>query len=181
MNPRAHRAVRAAAMLALLALAGCGFRPVYMPSEGGTPGPAARNLAAIHVALIPDRTGQVLREALQRRLHGADNATPRRYILTVAYWIPGQVTGIQPDSIPTRLQLTANAVWTLTLNDAAKTRVTGGSAQAQDGVDLFDQQYFAADLNETAAYRRLAGQVADQIALRLAGFFRDRADRRPRS
>lgn len=175
MNARA--AIRGLVVLALGGLAGCGFRPVYMPSAGGAPGPAARNLAAIHVALIPDRPGQVLREELQQRFHGADNMTPRRYTLTVTYWVSGQGAGILPNSIPTRLQLFANAVWTLNAIDGARMRVTGGSARAQDGVDLFDQQYFAIDLNTNAAYRRLASQVADQIALRLASFFRARADR----
>ncbi|MDE2007051.1 MAG: hypothetical protein KGI51_10825 [Rhodospirillales bacterium] len=165
-------------LVAALALGGCGFRPVYMPSAGGAAGPAERNLAAIHVALIPDRPGQLLRQALQQRLHGADASTPRRYILTVNYWIAGGGVAILPNSIPTRIQLSANAVWTLTANDGAGTKVTSGYARAQDGVDLFDQQYFAIDLNTSTAYHRLAGAVADDIALRLAAFFRARADSR---
>ena len=59
-------------------LAGCGFQPVYMPTATGKSGPAERDLAAIHVNLIPDRPGQELRQALQARL-GSDSGMPARY------------------------------------------------------------------------------------------------------
>ena len=49
-------------------LSGCGFQPVYMPTASGKAGVAQRELAAIQVDLIPDRPGQVLRQALQDRL-----------------------------------------------------------------------------------------------------------------
>ncbi len=162
-------------LVAALALAGCGFRPVYRSSAGGAPGPAARNLAAIHVALIPDRPWQLLRQALQQRFQGADDTTPRRYTLQVSYGISGRGEGIQPNSVATRVQLIASANWVLLADDPAHRRVVAGSAQAMDGVDQFDQQYFAADLGNDAADRRLARAISKQIALRLAGFFRNRA------
>ena len=163
-----------------LLLAGCGFRPVYMGAAGGAPGPAPRNLARIHVALIPDRPGQLLRQALQRRFHGADDTTPRRYTLHVSYWITGSNEGILDSTVGTRVQLIGNATWTLTRHDASGTKVTVGSAQAMDGVDLFANQYFGFDLGSDAADRRLARAIADQITTRLAIFFRHRADRAAR-
>ena len=36
-------------------LTGCGFQPVYMPTASGRAGVAQRDLAAVRVALIPDR------------------------------------------------------------------------------------------------------------------------------
>ncbi len=168
------------ALAGALLLSGCGFRPVYMSSANGAPGPAARNLAAIHVALIPDRPGQLLRQALQQHFQGADDATPRRYTLLVSYGISGRSEGIQPNSVATRVELIASASWVLTADDPAHTRITSGSALAMDGIDQFDQQYFAADLGNSAADRRLARAIAGQIALRLAGFFRNRADQAAR-
>ena len=47
------------------ALAGCGFQPVYMPTASGQAGPAQRELAAIDVALIPDRPGMLLAQELE--------------------------------------------------------------------------------------------------------------------
>lgn len=175
--------MRHAASLALalpLVLAGCGFRPVYMGSAGGVPGPASRNLARIHVALIPDRAGQLLRQALQQRFHGADDTTPRRYTLRVSYWVTGSNEGILPSTVATRVQLIAGATWVLARHDPGHTTVTSGSAQAMDGVDQFDEQYFAAQLDNNAAYRRLARAIAGQITTRLAIFFRHRADQAAR-
>lgn len=161
--------------LGLAPLAGCGFQPVYMPTASGNPGPAARDLAAIHVALIPERPGQLLRQALQQRLHGADDSTERRYDLGVFYWIAGEGIAILPDTSNTRTRLTAHANWTLTARDAAHTPVTSGSARALESINVFDTQFFGGDLENEQASVRLADQVADQITLRLATFFRVRA------
>jgi LPS-assembly lipoprotein len=161
--------------LGLAPLAGCGFQPVYMPTASGKPGPAARELAAIHVALIPDRPGQLLRQALQQRLHGSDDSTPRLYDLGVFYWIAGEGVAILPDNTNTRTRLTAHANWTLTERDPARTPVISGSARALESINVFDTQYFGGDLENEQASARLAEQVADQITLRLAAFFRARA------
>jgi len=169
------------ALLALLAaglLGGCGFQPVYMPTASGAPGPAARELAAIHVALIPDRPGQLLRQALQQRFQGAGDATRRRYTLTVTYWIPGQGIGILPGTTATRVRMIGNANWVLTRNDPAHTMIASGFARAIGGVNLFDQQYFAFSMETSTVYHQLADQIADQITLRLASIFRARANAR---
>jgi hypothetical protein len=44
-----------------------------------------------------------------------------------------------------------------------------------DAINIFDQQYFAADLDNEQVQRRLASALADQIAMQLAVFFRHRA------
>ena len=149
-----------------------------MPTATGAPGPAERELAAIHVALIPDRPGQLLRQALQQRFEGAGDATPRRYTLTVAYWISGLGVGILPGTTPTEIRMTAYANWVLTENDPPHARVATGTSRAIDAVNMFDQQYFAADLETSAVYHQLANQIADQITLRLASLFRARAQAR---
>lgn len=166
---------RLLAGLGLAPLAGCGFQPVYMPTASGKPGPAARELAAIHVALIPDRPGQLLRQALQQRLHGADDTTARQYDLGVFYWIVGEGIAILPDNTNTRTRLTGHANWTLNARDPGHTRITSGSASALESINVFDTQYFAGDLETEQASARLADQIADQITLRLAAFFRARA------
>ena len=69
------------------ALSGCGFQPVYMPTASGKAGVAQRELAAIQVDLIPDRPGQLLRQALQDRLEMGSSGVARRYELSVAFGI----------------------------------------------------------------------------------------------
>ncbi len=55
------------------------------------------------------------------------------------------------------------------------TVLTTGSARAIDGVNIFDSQYFAADLEIEAEQKRIAENVATQIATQLAIWFRQQA------
>ena len=49
--------------------------------------------------------------------------------------------------------------------------VTTGRARAVDGLNTFDQQYFAQDLETETVQRRIAEAVADQITAQLATYF----------
>jgi LPS-assembly lipoprotein len=158
----------------LLLLAGCGFQPVYMPTASGKPGPAQRDLEAINVQLMPDRPGQLFRQALQAAL-GSDNGTPQRYDLEARFWVAGEGVSITPDNIATRIREIGYVTWTLRARDAAHTPLTSGSGHQLDGLNLLDQQYFAMDLENEAVQRRLANALADQVALQLAVYFRQRA------
>ena len=159
---------RLISLAALVLLAGCGFRPVYAPA-GSASGPQ-RELAAIDVALMPDRAGQLLRQALQERLDRGDGFA-KRFTLSVSYGIAGDAVAIQRDSTNTRLREIATAQWTLKALDPAQTTVASGIARALDGVNIIDQQYFAADLEGETVARRLSDRIAEQITLQLAAFF----------
>jgi LPS-assembly lipoprotein len=156
-------------------VSGCGFQPVYMPTASGAPGAAQRELAAIQVALIPDRPGQLLRQALQDRLEMGASGVARRYDLTVSFWIAGEGIAVQQDSTATRLRETGNANWTLVAQDVGRTRLTSGFAKAIDAINITDEQYFGADLENESLQRRMAGAIADQITMQLAIYFRRRA------
>jgi LPS-assembly lipoprotein len=174
MSPCLHRR-QLLALAAGAGLSGCGFQPVYMPTASGTSGPAQRELAAIHVALIPDRPGQLLRQALQDRLAMGASGVAQRYDLTVSFWIAGEGIAVQQDSTSTRLRETGNANWTLIAQDIGRTRLTSGYARALDALNITDTQYFGADLENEALQKRMAGAIADQIAMQLAIYFRKRA------
>jgi len=75
----------------------------------------------------------------------------------------------------TRIREIGSATRTLVAQDPGRTKLTSGYAKAVDGLNLFDTQYFAADLESEAVQRRLADALADQITLQLATFFRKRA------
>lgn len=158
-----------------LPLAGCGFHPVYMPSDGGEPGVAHRELASIFVAIIPDRPGQELRQALQQRLEGTGADPKPTYTLNVNYWITGEGIAIQPDTSVTRIRLFGNANWRLVGRDPGQTLVTSGYARAEDAINVINAQYFSADLQNEASQSYLAQTIADQITTRLAIFFRNKA------
>jgi LPS-assembly lipoprotein len=163
------------ALAAGATLSGCGFQPVYMPTASGSAGVAQRELAAIQVALIPNRPGQVLRQALQDRLAMGSSGVAHRYNLTVGFGIGGEGIAILGDTTATRLRLTGVASWALVAEDPERTLVTTGFARTLDAINIFDAQYFAADLESEAVQHRIAESLADQITLQLATFFRKRA------
>jgi LPS-assembly lipoprotein len=166
---------RVVALAASVTLSGCGFEPVYMPTASGKAGVAQRELAAIQVDQIPDRPGQLLRQALQDRLEGAGSEVAHRYDLSVSFGISGEGIAVEQTTIATRLRLVGSATWTLTAQDPGRTKLTSGTAKAVDAINLFDTQIFAADLENEAITRRVAGALADQITLQLATYFRKQA------
>ena len=156
-------------------LAGCGFRPVYAPSANGAAGPAQSELAAIYVGLIADRPGQLLRQALQSRFERDASGMARRYDLTVGFEIDGDGIAVQKNNIATRIRLTGRADFTLRAQDATRAVLFSGNARATDNINVFQEQYFAADLNTEAARQRIAEAVADQITIQLAAYFNRKA------
>jgi len=161
-------------ILATPLLAACGFRPVYGPAAAGKDSAAAQALAEISVGLIPERTGQVLRLALQERFERAGIAAAHQYDLSVSFSISAEQIAFEPDSNTTWERMIGTAHYTLISQDPGRATVTSGVARNVDGFNLFDQQYFAADQESDEVQRRIAQAVADQIALQLATFFAKR-------
>jgi LPS-assembly lipoprotein len=161
---------RRSAILGLgLAVSGCGFRPAYAPRDS-QPGGSQAELATIRVALIPERSGQLLRQELQARFDHGD-AVAKRYELLVSFGVTEDIIGIQQDTTFTRLRMVGSGKWTLRSLDPAQTVVASGQARSLDGVNVIDQQYFEADLASETVTRRIATAVADQITLQLATYF----------
>jgi LPS-assembly lipoprotein len=154
----------------LVALAGCGFHPLYA-SNGAEPGPARTGLGLIQIGLMPERIGQVLHEELETRLDYGDASAAKRFNLSVSFGIEQQALGTQLDTVATRVRFIGRATWTLTTLDARRATVTTGSVRAVDGLNTFDEQYFAQQLETDTVNRRIAGAVADQITADLARWF----------
>jgi LPS-assembly lipoprotein len=174
--PRGALTRRGLIPLALgLALPGCGFRPVYGPAADGSIGPAARGLGETNIAIIPERFGQLVRQALQARFDRAGSGLARRYDLSVTAGVAGEIIGFQPDSSATYLRLVGTASWTLTAEDPQRSTLTSGTAREVDGLDVLDQQFFAVDLQNEATQRRIAEALGERITLQLAVFFNKRA------
>jgi LPS-assembly lipoprotein len=146
--------------------AGCGFHPLY---QQGTTQQAA--LQAVYVNIIPNRYGQLLRQALQARLEGDDSGVAKQYLLTVVSSESVQALGVQSDNSTTRNRDVGNAVWSLhSVNDPAK-QLAGGTVRSVDGYNIIDEQFFYEDMEEDQAQRRLAEALADQIVTGLALYF----------
>ena len=153
----------------MLALAACGFTPLYGQSGDST---VAQKLGTVSVANIPERTGQMLRLALQTDLYTAGPPTSEAYTLTVTYNIGQSATGIEQDSASTRTRFNASAVYTLApIGDPAHP-VLGGQVTTQDALNVIDQQYFASTLETSTVEQQVTNQLAAAITSRLAAYFK---------
>ena len=171
---RPRRALlRGVAGLLALGTVGCGFRPIYSGgAAAGTDAALAGDMAATRVAVIPDRFGQLLRRALQQRLgQGRGESVAARWELLVGPSVSGEAVGIQSDGAATRVRMIATANWTL-LRLTPRETVANGFERALDAYNIQGVQLFAADASREAMERRLAEQLADEVALRLAMQFR---------
>ncbi len=173
---RARPSFLAASALALL-LAGCGFHPLYdgagalAQSQGGT---VSAHLDGIYVELIPNRLGQLLRQALQERLD-SDDGERKTYSLAVAYSIDEEAISVLNSNSNTRTRAVGRGTWTLTAIANPGVPLASGTVRVLDGFNTLDEQVFFSVLENEAVQRRLADNVADQITQRVATYFRRRA------
>lgn len=145
-----------------LALAGCGFRPMYGPQ----PDAAVAGLETVSVGLIVERNGQLLRRNLEQRL--GRGGAPARYDLRVGLAYGIEVQGFARDGTPSRVRITATANWFLYTVGTAPRLVAQGIDRAFDAYNVPENQFFASDTAREAAERRLVDQLASDIVQRLA-------------
>jgi LPS-assembly lipoprotein len=154
-----------------MVLAGCGFHPVYAPRQDGAAGPALQGLSEVNVPVISERSGQLLRQALEDRFERAGAGNAKLYDLVVGYSVNAEAGGYQRDNSVTRLRMSGQATWSLVSLGAERKTLAHGLARAADGYNLLDLQYFAGDLANEAAQKRIAEAVADQLTLQLSAYF----------
>jgi LPS-assembly lipoprotein len=157
-------------------LTGCSPHPLYAPNAFGNGDPQAQSVQAqlreVQVALLPDRTGQLLRQALQSRLEAGETPEYTRYNLAVTFGIATIGLGIQNDSSITYLRFIATAPWSLTEQDSPTNQIlVSNTAQAADDLNTFDNAPFGQELETGTVDARLANAIADQIVTRLAHYF----------
>jgi LPS-assembly lipoprotein len=149
-------------------LSGCGFHPLYAPSAHLQSG-----LAEIYVDVVPNRNGQLFRQALQERLQGAAENPQQHYELSVDYNVSSQGIGIEQDNASTRNRFIGTAKWTLHKPGAFGEKIASGIARTVDGNDVVVAQFFYSDLNAEAVNRRIGEALADQVVQALAIYFRN--------
>ena len=156
--------------LLLLTMSSCGFTPLY---GGGADQGVVRPLGQVTVAIIADRSGQILRDELRERLErSSGEGEASRYDLNVALSLGESDIAVDQQSASTRGRENGVASWTLKAQDAAHTVLAAGSAHALDGFDIINQQFFAADMSREQAIRRVDQALADQITQQLAVYFK---------
>jgi LPS-assembly lipoprotein len=161
-------------------LAGCGFRPLYGPDgERGANDFSAQprlvqEMAAIRVARIPERSGQLLRRMLERRFEALGPGTAARYELQAAFQTSVEALGFQRDGTISRVRTIASAPWTLTDGGTPPTVLGRGLARTLDAYNFPALQFFAADISREDAERRLIEELGDRIVIGVAAALRQR-------
>jgi LPS-assembly lipoprotein len=157
------------AVLAAAASTGCGFRPMYGERAAGT-APVSAELAAIDVAAIPDRSGQLLRNQLERLLDPAASAgTAHLYTLSVQLREKTDSFAVERTGFATRANV--EMIATYSLQEAASgTRVLAGTSRAFSTFNLLDNDFSTVAAAGDARDRAIQ-QLAYEIRNRLAGHF----------
>ena len=154
-------------------LAGCGFRPLNGPPGPGEADTAPR-LAAVRLGRSYGRTGQLLHQALDRRLAVGDRSGPAaRYELVVSPTPAYEIQGYRRDGAPSRFRMVLTAPWTLQTLSVPPQPVANGVVRAVDSYNFVDSEFFASLVSSEAAERRLVEQIAEEVVLRLTIAFRD--------
>ena len=155
--------------LALLALSGCGFTPLYAGPQGEQ---ASAALETVQIQTIAERSGQILRQTLQQDFYRNGQPVRALYLLTVSYTINQTGQGVQEDSSTTRTRYDATAQWTLSPIGQPGQALVSGNATAIDASNILDQQYFAANLETETIDAQLATEISSQITTQLAAWLR---------
>lgn len=128
-------------------------------------------LETVQVQNIPDRTGQILRQALQQDFYRNGQPVQALYLLSVNYSIAQTGEGIQADSSTTRTRFNATAQWRLSPIGQPSRTLVSGNATTMDALNIIDQQYFAANLETNTVDQQLATEISNQITAQLAAWF----------
>jgi LPS-assembly lipoprotein len=159
---------RRALLVLPLALAACGFQPLYGERTRGGPG-SVEALGQIAVGAIPDRLGQILRNNLVDRLTPAGEPDRPRYRLAVALIVSKEGLAITKDESITRFNLRINASFVL-YDAQSNAEVTRGVSRTIAAYNVVTSQ-FATLVAEKDAESRAARELSDDIRTRLAVFF----------
>ncbi len=162
-----------------LGLSACGFRPLYAPVDtaDGASADLARELAAVRVAPMPERLGQIMQRHLERRLRGSLPPVAPRYDLTATFALAAEVLAYRPDGIITRVRYVASSDWGLLTRNVPPERLASGHARALDAFNVLDFQFFASDSSNLSTQLRLVEEVAEQLYARVATELRGRLER----
>lgn len=151
-------------LLILIALTGCGLRPLYGGGEGGA---VVQSLRAVELAPIDGKAGWLMRQALTDRLR-RDSNVPARFRLEIELDDKISGFGVRIDDTVTRERRTLRARYQL-IDTATAKPVLDATAGSDAGIDVVSSEY-ATVAAENTALERLSQIIADQIVARISLF-----------
>ena len=149
------------AVVASLALAGCGFTPLY-----GAPGVTSK-LASIKVTAPEGRTGFLVRQHLED-VFASNRGAPAAYAMRLQLSEARYPRGIRTDNVATRYEYVITADYTLA-NQPAGDVAKRGRVRVEVTYDSADQPY-ASIAAQQDAQDRAAQETARRIQLEIAAW-----------
>jgi LPS-assembly lipoprotein len=146
----------------VLLLSSCGFRPMYGDNSRMKTAGVQAQLNEVAIGIIPDREGQMLRNALMDRFYaGAGEPTSPRFTLTIAPITEQRFElDITKTAEATRAQL--NLTSTLTLKDMNGKILITRPLRSITSYNVLESE-FATRVTETAARENAIQDLARQI------------------
>ncbi|MCC9621187.1 LPS assembly lipoprotein LptE [Thalassospira sp. MA62] len=154
-------------IIALTALAACGFRPLY--AENRTGQSTAVDMSKVHIALINDRVGQIARNALLETLTPRGSVSRPEYDLEINLDESISEQGYTKDNEATIAEYVVTANYLLTRRSDSRI-LREGSLRARTSFNIVDSDFAtleAEDAARTDAAHNLAHQIANQVAVGL--------------
>lgn len=157
-------------------LGGCGYRPLY---ASGARGSVADDLAAIKIGLIPNRTGQQLRNILLDRMNPAGEPGQPRYKLEIAILPSKQELGVRRDDTSSRANFILDGKYRLL--DASNGRILFEANSRRVASYNISDDDFSTISAAAAARRRVAVELADEIIIRVSIYLNRRRRAKPQT
>lgn len=163
-----NRAVLCAAVL--LALAACGFQPLYQKHPAG--GAISDDLGRVKIANVKtvkrenDRLAQKFHNLLLDRLNPSGRPQQPAYTLSITMAVGREETGIQITDDATRARLTVSASFALRDVVQNNEEVLTGSERSVNSYNIVDSE-FATLSAEADASDRAIRELSDAIKLRV--------------
>ena len=148
-----------------LALAGCGYHPLY-GQRGADNASVVDEMALIRIEAIPDRIGQQMYNMLRERLNPYGKPEQAKYALAIALTETRENLFLEKDETATRANLTLKASFILRRLDDGSV-ITTGSSRSVSSYDILSSQ-FASVISQEDARERCARAISDDMRTRLA-------------
>ena len=155
---------------AAVALAGCGWAPLYADRETG---PADADLRAIKVSPMPERVGKRLAMALRESLNPDGAPSQQRYRIDSLLTVSRSDLGIQSTGLGSRGKIDATVTfWLRDIKTNAQLLLS--TVHTAESFDIVANEYASVVAEEDARIRAVEELRRDIIA-RLTLFFQRRA------
>jgi LPS-assembly lipoprotein len=151
-----------------LLLSGCGFEPLYAKKTNAND--PSKLFAGVTVDPIRDRTGEMLKNALEDKLnpHGVIPPSPA-YRLQVSYRSSIASIGVSRDATVSRYNVYLNSRYVLYRNVDGKA-ITSGEVNYVGSYNNLINEYFSTYISEQDAYKNGVEELSEQYRQRLSAY-----------